>query len=71
MWKYITVFLLGSTSASDGVEFNYLENGKDWGDHFETCKPGPNQSPINLQTPDKDANLKDIKFSLDDFGRRY
>ena len=35
-------------SKDEKKEYNYLKEGKDWPDSFETCKNGKNQSPVNL-----------------------
>ena len=70
MMRYSIAAFLATTRAAGNAEFNYLLNGNDWPDSFEHCK-GPNQSPINLETPAENNKLEHIPFSFDDFGKQY
>ena len=65
----ISAALLLTVDAA-GVEYNYINNGADWGDQYDTCK-GPNQGPIDLSTDRNNPNFKWIPISDDNFGRQY
>ena len=53
-------------SVANAAEWNYAKLGADWGDKFETCKVGKQQSPIDFNDIDTQV-MKSLKLELSDY----
>ena len=68
----VTASILAASIAAQGssttVDWNYKQNGKDWGLKYPICKDGRKQSPINLSTKAKtDEVIKIVGYNFVDF----
>ena len=52
MMRLTFAALVAATVSAGSGDYNYLDNGENWGDVYPICKDGDQQSPINLTTAD-------------------
>ena len=70
MQKFIASLLPLSALAASG-EYVYNTNGAEWGESFDLCKTGVEQSPINLTTGLESTGSQDMEligYNYYDFG---
>ena len=69
MQRFTFAALTAAVVQAAGGEYNYVDNGQNWGDNYPICKNGDQQSPINLLTTDvqTSSNMEINGYGYRDF----